>query len=86
MVNLDTTQIQGAIDYLATNGYHFTEFGWDPTSPVSHPIFNAYNDYNGGSTGIPQTIFFDADGNVRYAKLGGISSTATYIAMLEEWT
>ena len=73
-----------AISWINSHDYHWTEWGYDPTSPVNHPIFNAYNDYNDGSNGIPQTVVIDADGNVRWAQLGAISNSAPMIAVINQ--
>lgn len=75
---------QAAIDWIIDHDYTWTEWGYDQTSPLYHPIFTDFKVYNGGSTGIPQTYVIDADGNVRYAKLGMISDSSTIINIINE--
>jgi hypothetical protein len=83
MIDLDSNK-ETAKNYINTHDFHWTEWGWDPTSPTYHPIFNMYNDYNGGSNGIPQTVVIDADANVRYAKLGMISDNSILITVINQ--
>jgi len=75
-----------AIAWINSHDYHWTEWGFDPYSPVYHPIFEAYNDYLGDNKGIPQTFIIDADGNLRWAKLGMISDNSIMVAILNQLT
>ena len=83
MIDLDSNK-QTAIDWINDHDYTWTEWGYDQTSPVYHPIFAAFKVYCGGSGGIPQTYIIDADGNVRYAKLGMISDNSLIINIINE--
>jgi hypothetical protein len=47
-------------------------------------VLNAYNDWVGGSTGIPQTYLLDRDGTCRKARLGGNPPDAEFRAAIEE--
>jgi hypothetical protein len=47
-------------------------------------VFFQYNDFNGNSTGIPQSFIIDADRNVRWAKLGPIGSVAQVTQIIDE--
>lgn len=82
MIDMDYVK-QNAIDYINDNEFTWTEWGYDPISPVYHPIFELYKVYT-GSSGIPQTYLIDADGHLRYAKLGMISDKSIIITVLEE--
>jgi len=84
MIDLDTDK-QKAIDYIDDHPeFTWTEWGYDQTSPVYHPIFAEFKVYCGGSGGIPQTYVIDADGNVRYPKLGMISDNSVIINIINE--
>ena len=78
MINLDGNKIM-AVSWINSNSYEFTEWGWD-----NGPIFAHYNDYNSNSNGVPQMIIIDADGNVRYAKLGAIADPAVLTVVIDE--
>ena len=83
VIDMDSDK-QKAIDWINDHEYTWTEWGYDQTSPVYHPIFNDFNDYCGDSGGIPQTYIIDADGNVRYPKLGMISDNSVIINIINE--
>ncbi len=65
-------------NWVSVHPYEFTRWGVDDLS-----VFTAYKVYT-GSSGIPQMIIIDADGNVRYAYLGAISEPETLSIIIDE--
>jgi len=51
--------------------YNATHWLWD----TGNSYFNKTNDWNGNSTGIPQHLVFDRDGNCRGQRVGSIVNT-----------
>ena len=77
MISVEDTKTTVS-NWISSHSYDFTRWGVDDLS-----IFTAYKVYT-GSSGIPQMIIIDADGNVRYAHLGAISEPETLTIIIDE--
>jgi thiol-disulfide isomerase/thioredoxin len=68
------------MNFINSNSYACTYWAMDS----SGSYFNACNDFNQNSNGIPQHILFDRDGICRWAHLGGLSSVSELEDAIEQ--
>jgi thiol-disulfide isomerase/thioredoxin len=65
--------------FISGHSYQCSYWAMDSGS-----FFNACNDFNQNSTGIPQHVLFDRDGRCRWANLGALSSTSALEAAINQ--
>jgi hypothetical protein len=76
-ISLDDNKSTGAA-FVNSNSYPADEWGYKSGT------LELLNDYNGNSTGIPQTVIIDLDGNVRVGKLGAFGTAANVIEIIDQ--